>query len=703
MKAYLGMPNVVILIVLLVASCTPSNEVPAVGDTQTPSAVIVDIENNFIPLPTRTAIPQDEYPENINIPSATVTSQAKSTATSTRTPMPLETLSIIGTALPGEAVQINIGNYTKLKRVGQWGRGSIQGVGFTPDGQSFIAVSELGWSIYNLDSLDQTPQWVGFSEPILFDEVYFSGDGTMVQFVRDDYNATRTFTKNYPYGESQENPIGATWLKPDMTRNYSEINIASPDGSRLFKSGLIYEFNEELFSEEKTVREMFDTNGNLIYSLRDDAPYVKYSDRNGPEGCDLSVFSPCGNALMAVATVPDKVLFSSDGSTLVALYAAPSLYSGIMRAYSYIRVYDSTDGDLIGSIGGFTNPVQDFAYSPDGKLLVVGFVDGSLMLWDVKSGKTIFGARHMNAPAWKVVYSQDSKFLLIQRADELEVRLASNGALVSRYGMAEFAVSPVGNLFALGDTEGNIQIREIDTGRKVISIKAHEDRIYSIAFSADGLYIASSGKDCDIKLWDLASGELLHYFEETVVDAYEIDSPSRIFSTYLEFIPNKNMLIGFGSWGTVVNWNVNSGATNYVIQSSALEYYNGIVTLKPHFPEFFDMDVANDIFYINENGFNLQSGESMGVYQMPEGIPEGCSPIGPVSGDGKLMFTRGYDIHEGRICILDAESLSPLGEIYVIPESDSFVEWVDWLYLSPDGKQLIVTVGSGIIFVYQIV
>jgi WD40 repeat protein len=179
----------------------------------------------------------------------------------------------------------------------------------------------------------------------------------------------------------------------------------------------------------------------------------------------------------------------------------------------------------------------------------------------------------MNAPVWKVVYSYDSRYLLIQRAEEVEVRLTTNGALLYRFDAVEFAVSPVTNLLALGDNEGNIQIRDIDTGQSVRGIKAHEDRVYSIAFSQDGFYLASSGRDCDIKLWDLESGKLLHYFEETAVDAYQIGSPSRIFSTYLEFIPDKPMLIGFGSWGTVINRNVNSGASNYAIQSSAIDYY----------------------------------------------------------------------------------------------------------------------------------
>ncbi|MBN2118790.1 MAG: hypothetical protein JW730_19630 [Anaerolineales bacterium] len=686
MSTIFRLTGILVIFVSIVASCTPANDIP-------PTAV--DVEKPVNVLPTRTESPTI-------VPSETA-SKPPVEYTDTPAPTPTDVLAMIGTPLPSGSEIISTNNYTRLKRIGQWGRGSILGVVFTPDGKSFVAVSEMGWSIYSTDALDQPPQWVPFDKPVLFNEFYFNKDGTMVKFVGSDHTSDVGYFKYYPYGESNAGGDEKEWIMPDDIGENNKIILYSPTGTKIFKSTLAYEFNEEIFSEEKSVREMYDTAGNLLYQLRDDAPYVTYSDRNGPEGCDLSVFSPCGNALMSVATTPVKALFSSDGSTFAALYDAPSLSSGIMRAFSYIRIYDSANGDLLGSLGGFTKPVQNFGYSPDGKLLVVGFVDGSLALWDIKSAKMVFGARHMNAPVWKVIYSHDSKYLVIQRAEEVEVRLTTTGALLYRFDAVSFAVSPLKNLLALGDTEGNIQIRDMNTGQSVRGIDAHEDRIYSIAFSQDGYYLASSGKDCDIKLWELESGKLLHHFEETTVDAYEIDRPSRIFSTYLEFIPGKNMLVGFGSWGTVVNWNVNSGATNYVIQSDALEYYGGMVTLKPHFPEFLDVDVANNRFYINEIGFNLDIGENIGKYKLPANLPEGCAPAGPISSDGQVMFTRGYKKHEGEICILNAQTLDFLGEIYIAPKSDTSIEWVDWLYLSPDGRQLIVTVGSGIVYVYQIV
>ena len=50
----------------------------------------------------------------------------------------------------------------------------------------------------------------------------------------------------------------------------------------------------------------------------------------------------------------------------------------------------------------------------------------------------------------------------------------------------------------------------IPTGKIRTPLAAHEQPIWSIAFSPDGKYFASGSSDHTIKLWNIQTGELSH-------------------------------------------------------------------------------------------------------------------------------------------------------------------------------------------------
>jgi WD40 repeat protein len=62
--------------------------------------------------------------------------------------------------------------------------------------------------------------------------------------------------------------------------------------------------------------------------------------------------------------------------------------------------------------------------------------------------------------------------------------------------------SPNGQILATGDTNGEITLWLVATGKKLANWQAHQDWIRSIAFSPDSTILASGSKDKTIKLWN---------------------------------------------------------------------------------------------------------------------------------------------------------------------------------------------------------
>jgi WD40 repeat protein len=359
---------------------------------------------------------------------------------------------------------------------------------------------------------------------------------------------------------------------------------------------------------------------------------------------------------------------------------------------------------LLNVIGSAEQPVETFAFSPDGTTLLVGYGSGAAQLWNLESGRDIFGAWHFNAPIQDLELSPGGSYLVLQRPDRVELRRTSDGTLLGRYSATAFAVSPLGDILALGDKEGVLTLKNLDSRQDVHRIIAHGDTIYSLAFSPDGQTVVSSGRDCVVKSWDTVSGAFTHALAENSTDAYGFgDTISRIFIHFLRFMPGGERIIGYGSWSRVVSWDATSGATRYLIEPEPLEYYRGMITLDPHFPEFLSIDEGNGVLFVDNASYDLDTGERVGEYELPDNLPAGCAAAGPATADGKALFTLGYDDREGQICVLDGADHSLMSAIEVFPSGNAMTARIQWLYTTPQGDRLIVTTSSGVVLVYQVI
>jgi WD40 repeat protein len=168
------------------------------------------------------------------------------------------------------------------------------------------------------------------------------------------------------------------------------------------------------------------------------------------------------------------------------------------------------------------SPIQSVAFSPDGRLLAAGSVDGYIKVWDTKTGKECHTFRAHEARVWCLSFSPDGKWLasgggpdkagkaarLWNTATWDEVRTFAPST--SKGGILSVAFSLDGRRLALAGADGTVQVwGGGEFGRKEPSLEGHAEGVYRVAFSPDGKRLASASRDRTVKIWDLTTHQPL--------------------------------------------------------------------------------------------------------------------------------------------------------------------------------------------------
>ncbi len=701
-------PTTIVLIIfaaLVTLTACMANSQTSASPTVQPKEIVLVTETAVIP-PTKTPFPtrtEMSTPASTIIPTQTAqptaapTSLPTATATAATVPVsfPESTPVYAGTQLYDTNAAIGANNFQQLTHVAQWGYGTIFGAAFAPDGQQFVVGSATGFLVYDMKNLDSQPRWVPLAAPFYYESISFSQDGNYLLMEDRDTSQMYRFSDGYLVTDI-ENVI---WQTSSKRTPYNDRQVISPDKKLRFESYSTAE--EDQMNIEIVVEELSDNDtGEILFQFPESTLYVEFGDYHEAEGCDLYTFSMCGNVFDPSAMQPYRVAFAPTSDTIAVMYRAMNLWD--RSDFSLLRIYSTTDGKMLAKVGSFNHPVVTFAYTPNGKSLLVGYGDGVIELWRIGQNSPVFDAHHFDAPIVDLAYSHDGQFVVVQRPDSVEVRQTDTGAITQRFEANTFALSPTKNMLALGGKNGTLTLQDIEKEETHYYFTAHAAELFALAFSPDGRTLTSSGGDCRVQSWDTATATYLHDFAENSTDAYDMDTESRIFIKHMAYIPDTDQLLGYGSWSRVVNWQAETGETRYLIEPEPLEYYNGMKTLNPHFPKFFGFNPANQSFLIDSVEYDANTGERLGEYQPPEELPAGCAAVGPTTTDGTLMLTQGYDEHAGEICILDAENLWLVQTMPLNASMDPVNDPIAWLYLSPGGEQLLVSSYSGVIHVYQL-
>ena len=213
-------------------------------------------------------------------------------------------------------------------------------------------------------------------------------------------------------------------------------------------------------------------------------------------------------AILTDNNAPSNLTFSPDGETVA------------FSSEGKIHLWNTETRALFD-----TGPLNDMsisalAFSPDGKKLVGGTMEGEVQMWNAETGvpltslmgqepgdveKLHEGLIIYRNPIRSLVFSPNGDLLAVGNSERIRL-LGSNKEInlkeVYQRGADGLAFSPDGTVLVTGLRTGEIVLWDLIKGDKLITLNGHTEKVEMLAFSPDSRTLVSTGQDGTILLWD---------------------------------------------------------------------------------------------------------------------------------------------------------------------------------------------------------
>ncbi|MCA9125177.1 MAG: PD40 domain-containing protein [Planctomycetaceae bacterium] len=416
--------------------------------------------------------------------------------------------------------------------------GIVNSVAFSPDGKRIASGGQhLGLAgvvkVWDVTTGQETLPSKGQLHPV--NSVAFSPDGTRLASASDKLHYPReTGVTGVVSVWASSMGLDTLSIKGDSRYRFSSV-VFAPDGTRL--AGV---------SSDNTVRIWNAVTGRL-------------------EGLSAGVtsvsFSPGGRFMAAASKDKSvKVWNAVTGQLLRSLEGHRELVSSVSFSPDgrflasaskdeTVKVWDAVTGQLLQSLEGHISGVSSVSFSPDGNWIASG--DGKLVkVWDAATGKVKLT---FNGGARRVVFSPDGTRLAGVSSDptvlgvwdavtgQLRLTFAGHSGVIS-----SMAFSPNGMRLATASRDETVKIWDATSGQETLTLKGHKAPIESVAFSPDGTRIAVADWK-EVKVWDSRpwtaelraesqARELLTVYRERVKSLKELQLAIRSNQTISEMV-----------------------------------------------------------------------------------------------------------------------------------------------------------------------
>ena len=250
------------------------------------------------------------------------------------------------------------------------------------------------------------------------------------------------------------------------------------------------------------------------------------------------------------------------GSIKQIVYSPNGMYLAAAGSAG-IWIYDVTIHREVALLTGNMGPISSVAFSPDGNTIISGNQDGTVWVWNTRTGAHI---QTFTTADWvlSVAFSPDGNTIasggghvegLGPGIQLLDIKTGKHlEAFGGPHATLSVCFSPDGKLLASGDDRNNdTHLWDAQTGELIATFNGNTPfgypNVNSVAFSPNGKTIASGSSDGTIRLWNtyIAEDELIKYLVGHTK-----------FVNSVVFSPNGNTIISTGAEGVCL-WNVDTG------------------------------------------------------------------------------------------------------------------------------------------------